>query len=172
MSDEEESSGDGPSLEQQVMFMQKRHRGQSIVSWFILLFSIIFLVTTVISVVSLFQPLPKLSKKNPEYKFKLLKLSVNQAEENLQQDFATYSEFSQSEDVMRALADSKKFALSPIAEEEDLISLIENYRSAMFNIASNVRGSGESHHFYRSRLRNHIEQIRFRIEKLKQLEQQ
>lgn len=172
MSDNNDGSEvDSGSIEQNIALLRKRNRSQAIPAYLFLLLSIGLLIGSVVSIASQFQPLPRLNKNTPDYHFKLLRLDIKAADEKLREDLVRYHEFMQRDEVVQAMANAKKFITSPIAEEESLVSLIENYRSAMFNIASNVRGSGEYHRFYRARLRHHIDQSRLRMEKLKQLDQ-
>jgi len=64
------------------------------------------------------------------------------------------------------MSESKGAFADVIAEEKALITLLENQRAAIFNIATNISGSGEWHRYYRRDLTRHIDHSKLRIRQM------
>lgn len=174
MSDKEEdsASNEGLSLEQSVLLLKRQHLRHIIGASLLLVLSAGLLIGSVVAITQLFEPLGKIKKQNPEYKFKLLRYELKQQNDDLQEYFERYKKFSDDGDVGNVIKNAKIFSGALIESEQDMQTAIEAYRAAIFNIASNIRGSGESHRFYRMLLREHITQFKFRVAELEKIERQ
>ena len=168
MADEDE--GGDIKLDTQIAILKKKLFVQAIFKWLLIPLAMAMFMGTVVSTAYFMEKLKTQEKRSPLNRYKNIRVDVNVGEEKVKQRFERYKEYMESAEVTTSLDEAGQYFGLLIESEEDLISLLENYRSAMFNIASNVRGSGEGHRFYRHQIREQIHRAEKRIERLKAIQ--
>ena len=157
------------SLEQSLDQLQKHTRAQSVYVWLTIPLVLLMLMGTMISCAFLLQKVKPLVKTTPEYRLKLAYVNIRLARSDLEERFKPYHALMDndaSQKLFTRLTDEEQF---PVEAEGDLIALIEDYRSALFNLASNIAGSGEWHRYHREELRDFLERARLRQDTLKKM---
>ncbi len=165
MSDKETES----SLEQSLALLQKNAKSQSIFVWLTIPLALLILMATLISCAYLFQKVKPLMKQTPEYRLKLVSVDIKMTRSALEERFKPYHALIESDAVQKLFTKYQASENFPADAEGDLIALIEDYRSALFNLASNIAGSGEWHRYHRDQLRDFLERAKLRQDTLKKI---
>ena len=108
-------------------------------------------------------------KKTPEYRLKLAYVDIRLTHSAFEERFKPYHTLMESDFAKKLFTKYKAEEGFPVDAEGDLIALIEDYRSALFNLASNIPGSGEWHRYHRDELRDFLERAKMRQDMLKKM---
>jgi len=126
-------------------------------------------MATMISCAFLLQKVKPLAKLTPEYRLKLAYVDIKLTRNGLEERFKPYHTLMESDASQKLFIKFKDEEVFPVEAEGDLIALIEDYRSALFNLASNIPGSGEWHRYHREELRDFLERAKLRQDTLKKM---
>jgi len=156
-------------LEQTLVLLQKNARAQSLYVWLTIPLALLMLMATMISCAFLLQKVKPLVKLTPEYRLKLAYVDIKLTRSDLEERFKPYHILMENDVSQKLFIKFKNEEEFPVEAEGDLIALIEDYRSALFNLASNIAGSGEWHRYHREELRDFLERAKLRQDTLKKM---
>ena len=166
----EASSSPALTPEEQLAALEGRLFKLNLFTWLFIPVSFLSLLGVLMLSAVLLSSVTPLTKKTPLYRYKLAALEVHKAAKAQEERLNELNAWFKRDDINMTLGKVGNNLAIPMESEKDLIALGEDYRAAVFNIASNIEGSGEWHRVFRERLREHLENSQNRIDQLKKIQ--
>jgi len=146
--------------------LQKNLKSQAPFRWLLFPLSLGVLILTIVSISQLIQQIKIVSARSPIHKVVAAKNALLKTEVMLNTHFVPYQALIQSESTQKTLGPNGNIYSTVFQEEQDMVILLESYRASIFNVSSNISGSGEWHRYYRQELGIHINRTRARVKQL------